>query len=112
MTRGMIYKLIFILLLIAFSIVLILPTFGEKTMRVSMNADATAEQVDAVKKKFPSAVYEMTQKGQVITVTAGGRSITDAVMNDVQVASRRQGRRDPEALGGRNGHGQKDQPRP
>lgn len=84
MTRGMIYKLIFILLLIAFSIVLILPTFGEKTMRVSMNADASAEQVDTVKKLFPSSVYEMEQKGQVITVTAGGRSITDAVMNNVR----------------------------
>lgn len=84
MTRGMIYKLIFILLIIAFSIVLILPTFGEKTMDVYMNADATAEQVDAVKKKFPADKYEMTQKGHIITVTAGGRNVTDAVMNDVR----------------------------
>ncbi|HQL82372.1 MAG TPA: protein translocase subunit SecD, partial [Spirochaetota bacterium] len=84
MTRGMIYKLIFILLLIAFSIVLILPTFGEKTMSITMNADATAEQVDAVKRKFPAVTYEMAQKDSVITVTAGGRNITDAVMNDVR----------------------------
>lgn len=84
MTRGMIYKLIFILLLIAFSIVLILPTFGEKTMSITMNADATAEQADAVKRKFPAATYEMTQKDSVMTVTAGGRNITDAVMNDVR----------------------------
>jgi preprotein translocase subunit SecD len=84
MTRGMIYKLIFILLLIAFSIVLILPTFGEKTMTVSMNADATVEQVAAVKNVFPASVYEMEQKGQVITVKAGGRNITDAVMNNVK----------------------------
>jgi len=80
----MIYKLIFILLLIAFSIVLILPTFGEKTMSITMNADATAEQVDAVKRKFPAVTYEMAQKDSVITVTAGGRNITDAVMNDVR----------------------------
>jgi preprotein translocase subunit SecD len=84
MTRGMIYKLIFILLLIAFSIVLILPTFGEKTMRISMDAGATEEQIDAVKKRFASAEYEVVRKGTSFSVTAGGRSITDAVMNDVR----------------------------
>ncbi len=82
MTRGMIYKLIFILLLIAFSIVLILPTIGENTMRISMNNNATAEQVDAVKKKFPSDAYVVRQKGAELTVT--GRGLNDAVMNDVR----------------------------
>jgi preprotein translocase subunit SecD len=82
MTRGMVYKLIFILLIIAFSIVLILPTIGENTMRISMNGDATPEQVDAVKKKFPPDTYVLTQKGNTITVT--GRNLTDAVMNDIR----------------------------
>jgi preprotein translocase subunit SecD len=84
MTRGMVYKLIFILLLIAFSIVLILPTIGEKTMRIDMNNDATAEQVNAVKGKFPATTYTLEQKGSVITVTGTGRNLTDAVMNDVR----------------------------
>ncbi len=82
MTRGMVYKLIFILLIIAFSIVLILPTVGENTMRISMNGDATAEQVEVVKKKFPSDSYVLTQKDTTITVT--GRNLNDAVMNDVR----------------------------
>jgi len=82
MTRGMIYKLIFILLLIAFAIVLILPTVGENTMQVSMNGDATAEQYEAVKKKFPSGAYIVTQKGAELTIT--GRNLNDAVMNDVR----------------------------
>jgi len=78
----MIYKLIFILLLIAFAIVLILPTVGENTMQVSMNGDATAEQYEAVKKKFPSGAYIVTQKGAELTIT--GRNLNDAVMNDVR----------------------------
>jgi preprotein translocase subunit SecD len=78
----MIYKLIFILLLIAFAIVLILPTVGENTMQVSMNSDATAEQFEAVKKKFPSDDYVVTQKGSELTII--GRNLNDAVMNDVR----------------------------
>lgn len=82
MTRGMIYKLIFILLLIAFAVVLIMPTIGENTMQVSMNGDATAAQYEAVKKKFPSNSYVVTQKGAELTIT--GRNLNDAVMNDVR----------------------------
>ena len=84
MTRGMIYKLIFILLIIAFSVVLILPTLGEKTMRVTMNGDATAEQVEVVKNRFPAPKYAITQKDSIITVQASGGSLTDAIMNDVR----------------------------
>jgi preprotein translocase subunit SecD len=84
MTRGMVYKLIFILLIIAFSVVLILPTFGEKTMRVTMGIDATAEQVDVVKQKFPSPTFVVTQKDRTLSVTASGGNITDAVMNDIR----------------------------
>ena len=41
MTRGNIYKLLFILFLIGFSIVLILPTFGTKKMRVDFTKEAS-----------------------------------------------------------------------
>jgi preprotein translocase subunit SecD len=84
MTRGMIYKLIFILAIIAFSILLILPTIGEKTMRITMSTDATVEQVDAIKKRFPAPDYTTTQKESALTITASGGSITDAVMNDIR----------------------------
>jgi preprotein translocase subunit SecD len=84
MTRGMVYKLIFILLLIAFSIILILPTFGEKTMRVTMRSDATAEQTDAVVKKFTAEGYTLERKGNMMNVTGSGGAVNDAVMNDVR----------------------------
>jgi len=83
MTRGMIYKLIFILFVVAFSIVLILPTVGEKSMKIIMASDATAEQIEAVKKRFPPPDYTIDVKGQTILVT--GRGITDAVMNEMRV---------------------------
>ncbi|MBN2159712.1 MAG: protein translocase subunit SecD [Spirochaetes bacterium] len=84
MTRGMIYKLIFILLLVGFAIVLILPTVGDKTMRITMSGDATAEEIEAVKKRFPADQYRMEQKDLAISVSAGGQGITDAVMNEVR----------------------------
>lgn len=82
MTRGMIYKLIFIVTLIAFSIVLILPTIGEKTMVISLADSVTTEQVDAVKNKFPASSYALEEKGKDISVR--GSNLTDAVMNEVR----------------------------
>ncbi|MBN1495742.1 MAG: protein translocase subunit SecD [Spirochaetes bacterium] len=84
MTRGMVYKLVFILFVIAFAIVLILPTIGEKTMRVVIDRETTAEQIAALKRKFPAPTYVIKQDGDILLVTGSGRSITDAVMNDVR----------------------------
>jgi preprotein translocase subunit SecD len=80
----MVYKLIFILLIIAFSIILILPTVGEKTMSITMAGDATAEQTEAVIKKFSGEGYVLERKDGVIHVTGSGGAINDAVMNDVR----------------------------
>src|SRR5271157_5218019 len=82
MTRGMIYKFIFIALLIALSIVLILPTIGEKTMEIMLSSDTTAEQLAEIKNKFPQPTYVLEQKADTIYVK--GRNITDAIMNDVR----------------------------
>jgi preprotein translocase subunit SecD len=82
MTRGMIYKFIFIALLIAFSIVLILPTVGEKTMEIMLSNDVTAGQLTEIKTKFPQEAYVLEQKADTISVK--GRNITDAIMNDVR----------------------------
>ncbi len=84
MTRGMVYKLVFILLVIAFAIVLILPTIGEKTMRITLDRETTTEQVDALKRKFPAPAYALERKGDVLSVTGSGGGLTDAVMNDVR----------------------------
>lgn len=82
MTRGMVYKLIFILLLIAFSIVLILPTVGKNTMKLYLDNNASAEQVTVIKNRFPAADYHIEQKGNVITIE--GRNLLDAVMNEMR----------------------------
>ena len=78
----MIYKFIFIALLIAFSIILILPTIGEKTMEIMLSNDTTAEQLTEIKKKFPQEAYALEQKTDSIIVR--GRNLTDAIMNDVR----------------------------
>lgn len=82
MTRGMIYKLIFILLLIAFAVILIAPTVGEKSMRIDLAPDATAAQLDTVRKRFPADQYSIVTEETSLTVV--GRNITDAVMNEVR----------------------------
>jgi preprotein translocase subunit SecD len=82
MTRGMIYKSIFIALLIAFTVILILPTVGEKSMRIVLSKDVTAEQLAEIKKKFSAEDYTLESNADAITVK--GRNITDAIMNDVR----------------------------
>jgi preprotein translocase subunit SecD len=82
MTRGMIYKTVFILALIAFSIILILPTVGVKSMKIFLSKDITQEQIAAVEKKFPADEYTLDHSGNIILVK--GTNITDAVMNDVR----------------------------
>ncbi len=83
MTKGMVYKLIFIIFLVVFSVVLILPTIGEKEMRVDLVDDITAEQTSIVKKRFAGKEYAITEKGHSLLIA--GRNITNAVMNEVRI---------------------------
>jgi preprotein translocase subunit SecD len=82
MTRGMVYKLLFILFLIGFSIVLILPTFGTKKMRIDFTREATQEQKQEFKKRFSSDRFRIEEhEGYYIII---GTNITDAIMNEVK----------------------------
>ncbi|HOP63954.1 MAG TPA: protein translocase subunit SecD [Spirochaetota bacterium] len=83
MSRGMIYKLFFILFLIVFSALLILPTVGTKGMEVKFAASATADDIEAVKKRFSSEDYELKLNENTIVVS--GRNITDAIMNEIRI---------------------------
>lgn len=83
MTRGMIYKTIFIIILIALSLALILPTVGEKRMNIQLAGDVTAEQVDLIKKRFPSDSFDLKAGQDSILVI--GKNLTDAVMNEVRI---------------------------
>jgi protein-export membrane protein SecD len=82
MTRGAVYKLIFILMIIAFAVVLILPTVGEREMTISLREDATAEQIDAVAGRYIREGYEVVKKEDSIAVK--GYGLNDAVMNEAR----------------------------
>jgi preprotein translocase subunit SecD len=83
MTRGMIYKLLFIIFIILFAVVLILPTFGEKRMKVDFMKDSTPEQIQAVKQRFHSSSYTLSDE-QEYSITVVGSNLTDAIMNEVR----------------------------
>jgi preprotein translocase subunit SecD len=85
MTKGMVYKSIFILLLIAFAVLLILPTVGTKKMEIRLGDTATTEDIETVKKRFTSGSYELVMNDKIITVS--GTNITDAIMNEVKIYS-------------------------
>ncbi len=83
MTRSMVYKAIFIGSIIVFSIILILPTVGIKTMQVFIEPGATAEQVKLIDERFPDKEFKVARASDVITIK--GYSISDAVMNEVKI---------------------------
>ncbi len=82
MTRGMVYKCMFICAVIAFAVILILPTVGSKRMRVKFAGDATPAQMAALEKRFAGAGYTLSGKAPVLTIE--GYNISDAVMNEVK----------------------------
>jgi preprotein translocase subunit SecD len=83
MTRGMINKLIFIVLLIVFSVLIILPTIGSKKMEIRFIDTAAAVDMDAVKQRFSASGYDLKIDDKTIIVS--GRNLTDAVMNEIKV---------------------------
>ena len=83
MTRGMVYKCIFILLLITFAVLLILPTVGTKKMEIRLSDTATAQDIETVNKRFSSGSYKLAVNNKIITVS--GTNITDAIMNEVKI---------------------------
>jgi len=83
MTRGMTYKLIFILLLSTLSVLLILPTVGSKKMKIDIASSATTDQVKAIENRFKSDEYKIEKKDKSITVS--GSNLTDATMNEIAI---------------------------
>lgn len=82
MTRGMVYKAIFILSLVAFSIILILPTAGNKEMMITLTQDATPEQIKAIENRFARG-YEIKKNESSVSIK--GYKINDAIMNEVKI---------------------------
>lgn len=83
MKKGKIYKLIFIIVIIGFSILLILPTVGEKKMKVEMVQDSTAEQKDIIRKRFSAGEYSIKETESSLIII--GSNLTDAIMNEIRI---------------------------
>ncbi len=82
MSRGVVYKIIFILSLIAFAIILILPTVGEREMTITLSPDAVHDQVEAITARFARDGHTVVRGEDSITVK--GYGLNDAVMNEVR----------------------------
>jgi len=65
--------------------VLILPTVGEKTMRLELADNITASQKKIIQKRFSSDQYQLDQDGIDIVIKGSGKRITDATMNEARV---------------------------
>jgi preprotein translocase subunit SecD len=78
----MIYKTIFILFLIAFAVILILPTVGEREMNIILKQDVSTEQIAALSSRFPSENYQVTKSDESFLVK--GYGLNDAVMNELR----------------------------
>ncbi len=83
MSRGMIYKLIFIIVLISLSVLLILPTVGSKKMEIKFGDKSTQADIEVVKKRFDSDGYDVSVDGKTIIVS--GSNLTDAIMNEIRI---------------------------
>jgi len=83
MTRGMLYKAVWILFLISVSAILIIPTVGEKRMEITFRDNITTEQKKVVADRFPAEEYtvEKAEKGLLVT----GRGLNDAIVNGVKI---------------------------
>ncbi len=82
MTRGMIYKGIFIVALNVFAVILMLPTVGQREMTIGFRPDATPEQIAVVAARFPADRYQVERTSSGMTVS--GYGLNDAVMNAVK----------------------------
>jgi len=79
----MIYKAMFIVAILVFAVLLILPTIGKREMSIVPEKDATAEQVADLEKHFTGAGFLVVKKDAVISVS--GYGINDAVMNEAKI---------------------------
>ncbi|HEY1405280.1 MAG TPA: protein translocase subunit SecD [Spirochaetota bacterium] len=81
MTQRNLLTLLIIAAVTVLSIMLILPTVGKNEMVVVLNEDATASQVELIRKRFPDSRYKVTVDDKTISIS--GYGLNNAVMNEV-----------------------------
>ncbi len=82
MNRSLLYRFLFILFIIGFAVVLILPTVGMRKMEVRLDKSITTDQINFIKSRFPADKYRLQMKEDSLEVE--GYGLNDAVMNDVR----------------------------
>ncbi len=87
MKGGMRIKLVFILFLIAFSVLLILPTVGEKKLEITFRSDATQEQIESIKSQFPDESFIIEKKSDTKIIIKGYK-LSSAKMNEINQAGK------------------------
>jgi len=80
MAKGLLSRIILILVVITFCVLMILPTVDLKTMKVVVK-DGASQMLDKLKSRFPSDRYEVKAEGNSIFVK--GFDLNDAIMNEV-----------------------------
>jgi len=83
MTNGINFKAGFIILIIIFAVLLILPTIGSKQMEIILKPDATAEQIASIKDRFKTEDFQFEKKEDRLILEGVG--INDAVMNEARI---------------------------
>lgn len=81
MKSKILMKFIFIAFICSLCAVFLLPTFGERTLKVKYTAAITADQIETVRKKFEDKTV-VTSDNSGITIK--GYGITDAKMNEIR----------------------------
>jgi len=83
MGRTHYYKLLFILGIILFAIILIIPTIGQKKIEILLNSDATPNELNVIRSRFPSNKFKMDEYENKFIIT--GLNLNQAVMNEVRI---------------------------
>ncbi len=84
MNKGMLYKGIFILIIIIFAVILVLPSVGSKKLEIILSDDAASQATQEILNRFSADKYDIVRSSGKITIEASGLKITDAVMNEVK----------------------------
>ncbi len=82
MTRGMKYKSVFIVAIIIFAILLIIPTIGSKKMEIYLNTEITPDEIAVIDQRFASDDFAVGKEDGKVAVEGAG--LNDAVMNEVR----------------------------
>jgi len=81
MTQRNLLTLLIIAAVTVLSIMLVLPTVGMNEMVVVLNDDANANQIEQLKKRFPSSKYKVSVDEKTLYIE--GLGLNNAVLNEV-----------------------------